>query len=282
MTKALRAAWNEFLYGGHLQSLGSVAILGTVAGVFQAPFPWGLPVAMYAVSYAIYVYNRLLEVSADTATNPSRTAYITTHRRSLWRAFFLSTALAAVIVILTASLYGALFLGVLFAFGLMYTNLFKGLTRFVPGFKSWYVACAFAVLVFLPFAYAGQKVPFAAMAGFAGWVFWNAAIMQIFLDVKDAPSDARAGLRTIPLLLGQKWTFRVLTALTILSAVPPLAWGSLHSGYPVETAALALAPWLSLLAFRIAEKGAYEGYLIESGKFISWPALLALGRALNA
>ncbi|MGH7555258.1 MAG: UbiA family prenyltransferase, partial [Longimicrobiales bacterium] len=249
MNRALRAAWSEFLYGGHLQALGSVAILATVAGVFQAPFPWGLPVATYAVSYAIFIYNRLLEVSADAATNPSRTAYITGHRPSLWRAFFLSSLLAAAVIIATASLYGALFLGVLYTFGLLYTTIFKGFTRFVPGFKAWYVALAFAALVFLPFAYVGQKIPFLAMAAFAGWVFWNAAIMQILLDVKDARSDEQAGLRTIPLLLGWQRTFRMISVLTILGAVPPLVWAS-HNRYPAEIAALAVAPLISLVAFR--------------------------------
>jgi 4-hydroxybenzoate polyprenyltransferase len=281
VTRALRAAWSEFLYGGHLQALGSVAILATVAALFRAPFAWGLSVAMYAVSYAIYAYNRLFELPVDAATNPVRTAYLAAHERNLWRAFFVSSILAAAVILATASLPGAVFLGAIYAFGLLYTNIFKGFTRFVPGFKSWYVALAFAVLVFLPYAYAGQEIPFKSLSAFAGWVFWNAAIMQILLDVKDASSDAQAGLITIPVLLGRKRTFRVLAPLTILCALPPLVWASRDSSYPTEIATLAIAPLLSLLAFRIAEKGAYEGYLMESGKFISWPPLLALGRVLT-
>jgi 4-hydroxybenzoate polyprenyltransferase len=150
------------------------------------------------------VYNRLLEVAADAATNPSRTAYIAAHSRTLWSAFFISSGVAAVVVGLTASLFGALFLLVLFVCGLLYTNAFKGLTRLIPGFKTLYVALAFAALVFLPFGYAGRTISFAALAPFAGWVFWNGAIMQLFLDVKDLESDAQAGLRTIPLLIGKK------------------------------------------------------------------------------
>ena len=42
--------------------------------------------------------------------------------------------------------------------------------------------------------------------------------------------------------------------------------------------ALALAPLLSVVPFRIAQKGNYLGYLLESGKFVTWPVLLALGR----
>ncbi|HSL70249.1 MAG TPA: UbiA family prenyltransferase [Longimicrobiales bacterium] len=282
MTRALRAVWDEFIYGGQLQALGSVGIAWTVAKVFQAPFPWGLPVATYAVSYAVYAYNRLLEVSADAETNPARTAYVTAHRRALWAAFFAASALAAVVALVTATLYGAVFLSVLYAFGLLYTNIFKRLTRFIPGFKSWYVAFSFAVLVFLPFAYTGGAAPFPDVAEFGGWVFWNAAVMQIFLDVKDAESDARAGLRTIPLLLGFESTFKALRALTILSAIPPLLWAIRDPSFPREIAALAVAPLPSLLAFRIAEKGAYQGYLIESGKFISWPALLTVGRVMSA
>jgi 4-hydroxybenzoate polyprenyltransferase len=279
MTKAVHAAWNEVLYGGHLQCLGSVAILGTVAGQFQAPFPWGLPVSAYAVSYAVYIYNRLREMSADAATNPARTAYISAHERVRWLAFHGSWMLAAVVALLSAALPGVIFLATLLAFGLLYTNVFKSLTRFLPGFKTVYVASAFTTLVFLPYAYVGRPMPFAVLAPFAGWVFWNAAIMQIFLDVKDLDSDARAGLRTIPLLLGRPTTFRVLTVLTTLAALPPLLW-SRTSHPPAQMAALSIAPLLSLFSLHGARKGDYQAYLLESGKFIFWPALLALGRVL--
>lgn len=281
MTRALQTALNEFLYGGHLQSLGAVAILWTVAGLFQAPFPCGLPVATYAVFYAVYIYNRLLEVSADAASNPARTRHIVAHRRILWVTFVLSSLLAVVVTLLTASVYGMVFLGAIFVLGLLYTNVFKGFTRRIPGFKAWYVALVFSTLVFLPYAYAHQEAPFVTLS-FAGWVFWNAVIMQIFLDLKDTQSDAQAGLRTIPLLLGEKRTFRVLVALTFLAAVPPVAWALFNSSYPAIVAVLAFASSLSLLAFRIAKNGAYQGYLIESGKFVSWPALLALAQAFTA
>ena len=281
MRKVLHAAWNEVLYGGHLQCLGAVAILGTVAGAFGAPFPWGLPVSTYAVAYAVYVYNRLLEVSADTATNPARTALIVAHQRARWGAFHGSWLLATVVVLLNAALPGAIFLATLLAFGLLYTNVFKGLTRFLPGFKTVYVASAFSALVFLPYAFAGRPIPVATLAPFAVWVFWNAAIMQICLDVKDMPSDARAGLRTIPLLLGTATTFRVLIVLTTLAALPPLLW-SRGSQQPAQVAVLAIAPLLSLFSLHGARKGDYQAYLLESGKFICWPALLALGRILAA
>jgi 4-hydroxybenzoate polyprenyltransferase len=281
MGQAVRTAWHEFLYGGHLQCLGAVAILWTVSAIFRAPFPLALPLAAYAVTYAVYIYNRLLELPADAATNPSRTAYITSHRRTLWRVFFFSTVFAAVVIALTAYTTGAVLLAGIYVFGILYTNIFKALTRAVPGFKTWYVALGFAVLVFLPFAYAGWEVPVAVVFPFAAWVFWNAVVMQILLDVKDTSSDAQAGLRTVPVLLGRERAFRIVAVLTVLAAAPPLVWGWLHTSYPPEIIALAPAPLISLFALRLARHGAYRGYLIESGKFISWPALLVLAQALS-
>jgi geranylgeranylglycerol-phosphate geranylgeranyltransferase len=169
--------------------------------------------------------------------------------------------------------------GALLACGLLYTSTFKALTRFIPALKTCYVASAFAAIVFLPFAYAGINVPSGALP-FAAWVFIDAAIMQIFLDIKDIESDREAGLRTIPLLLGRKSTFQMLYVLVIISALPPLFWGTFHRHFPPMVGALAVAPLLSVVPFRIAQKGAYFGYLLESGKFVTWPLLLALGRAL--
>jgi 4-hydroxybenzoate polyprenyltransferase len=277
--RIVQAVWQEFLYAGHLQCLGSVAILWTAATLFQAPFPWGLPIATYAVSYAVYACNRLLEVQADQITNPARTEYIVRYKRAHWAAFYLVTTLAAVIVLATASRPGMIFLAALFVFGVLYTIAFKSLTRFIPAFKTLYVASAFAVLVFLPFVYSGIAIPSAALS-LATWVFVEAAIMQIFLDIKDIDSDRQAGLRTIPILLGPKATFRLLYGLILLTALLPFLWATAASHFPRSIAALALAPWLSLIPFRIARKGHYYGYLLESGKFVTWPVLLALGQVL--
>src|SRR5688572_26235031 len=110
MTRILQAVWQEFLYGGHLQCLGSVAILWIAADVFQAPFPWGMPVATYAVSYAVYACNRIVEVQADQLTNPERSAYIIRDLPARWWSFFVATALAGVIVVATAAVSGVIFL----------------------------------------------------------------------------------------------------------------------------------------------------------------------------
>ena len=279
MTRILQVVRQEFLYGGHLQCLGSVAILWTAAELFQAPFPWTMPVATYAVSYAVYAVNRIVEVQGDQLTNPERSAYIMRHLRARWWSFFLATLLAAVIAFTSAAVSGVIFLGALLVFGLLYTSTFKALTRYILALKTWYVACAFAAIVFLPFFYTGTAVPSAALP-FAAWVFIDAAIMQIFLDIKDIESDEEEGLNTVPVLLGRKQAFQLVYALVFVSVLPPLFWGTLHSHFPPTVGALAVAPLLSVVPFRIAQKGRYLGYLLESAKFVTWPVLLAFGRVL--
>lgn len=87
----------------------------------------------------------------------------------------------------------------MFAFGLLHPSACRGLRRFVPGSKSWYLAPGFSAFVFLPFAYAGRKPFFATLAAFTGWVFRNGAMMQIRLDAKDGRSDGGDGGTGAPL-----------------------------------------------------------------------------------
>lgn len=272
--------WDEFIYGGHLQCLGAIAILWTTTLLFKAPLSWDLIVTTYLIFYAIYLYNRLQEISSDGATNPSRTAYFVTNRKNLWYAFFCSIFIAILVLLVKASLYGTIFALTILLFGLLYTLFFKRLTRIVPGFKNFFVACVFSILVFLPFLFRstdfGIYPPLLPLILFSLWIFYKGLIMQIFLDLKDIKSDKQANLRTIPILLGEKQTFRILPILVLLSIVPLFYFAFSFGGSPQGFLVLGLSGGVSLLAFKLAKQGSYTGYLIESGQFISWPILLLI------
>ena len=76
MKKILKVVFNEFIYGGHLQSLGAASVVFVSALLLDLKVGWVILVTIYLIFYAIYLYNRFKEIDIDYSTNKSRTEYL--------------------------------------------------------------------------------------------------------------------------------------------------------------------------------------------------------------
>ncbi|MBU0647128.1 hypothetical protein KJ809_01775 [Patescibacteria group bacterium] len=74
--KILSAIWKEFIYGGHLLSLGAVSIIFTASILLNIQITWDFFLVVYLWTEAVYLYNRLKELKSDSLNNPKRTIYL--------------------------------------------------------------------------------------------------------------------------------------------------------------------------------------------------------------
>ena len=72
--KLLNSVLKEFIYGGHLISLGAVGIILTSAIVLGIRLSWQPLVIAYLITFVGLLYNRYKEQNSDFLTNPQRTA----------------------------------------------------------------------------------------------------------------------------------------------------------------------------------------------------------------
>ncbi|MDP3057766.1 MAG: UbiA family prenyltransferase [bacterium] len=277
--------FKEFIYGGHLQCLGASSIIFITAFVLKLNIRLDALIVAYLLFYPLYLYNRWKEIEIDYTTNPERTKYLKTYIKYM-PFIFASVILILIIFLFLFGNFTSFALGmILLVLGLMYTTVFKKVTRKIILFKNFYVASFFTLLVFftaiyhsLPLIKSPIIVPLAILMLF---VFGKAFLMQIFLDLKDVESDKKEGLKTLGVLIGRDKTFKVLKILSILTTVPVIVIFSLFVPlFPKSVLMLIFTVFYNFYSFKIAKDKNYFGYILGSGEFVLWTILILSGEIL--
>lgn len=284
MKNKLEFVYNEFIYGGHLQSLGASSIVYVSSVFLNIELKWSSLVAAYLLFYPLYLYNRWKEIEIDYATNPARTAHLREYIQIMPALFWL--VIAAIIIFLAyfGNSYSFVFGVILLMLGLLYTTVFKSVTRKIFLFKNFYVASFFTFLVLFTPVFHSVPVSgrtFAAVIVLMIFVFLKSFMMQIFLDLKDVESDRKQGLKTLGVMIGEEKVFKILPLMSIFSTAPIIIFFSLYAHlFSNLILLLLLTIPFDFFSFKIAQDKKYLGYILESGKFLLWAILILIGKAI--
>src|SRR4030043_1950045 len=74
--KILKIVKNEFIFGGHLLSLGGTSIAYTVSLLLNIEITWDFLLIVYLAFQSAYLFNRYEEIEKDSLTNPERTVHL--------------------------------------------------------------------------------------------------------------------------------------------------------------------------------------------------------------
>jgi 4-hydroxybenzoate polyprenyltransferase len=150
--KFLKTIWNEFVYGGHLISLGAVSVVFTSSILLNINITWDSLLVTYLGCQIIYLYNRYKEFNIDFLTNPERTKHTEKYIRYIPLIIFIFSLLAIGILIYFEKFHALIFGFFLVFLGLLYSLFLKKLTKKIIGFKNFFVTLIWASLViFLAF-----------------------------------------------------------------------------------------------------------------------------------
>ncbi|MFH0809092.1 MAG: 4-hydroxy-3-methylbut-2-enyl diphosphate reductase [Pseudomonadota bacterium] len=238
-----------------LLALGAAAV--TYAATRLADLPPRLIYSAVAMLYvfAMHVLNHFTDQEAEQLNDPVRAEFFARHQT-----YFLTTGILSILAALglAASLgvWSFLFLLIISILGMIYriTIVPAAMLRYVrisklkdiPGSKTLFVAVAWAaVSSLLPPLAAGGTIAPPALFSF-GYVFVLVYIWSATFDILDIQSDRLLGRETVPVLIGEKRTIKLLQGLTI-GAGAFLAAGAVAGVVPP------VAYWLliSLLATRL-------------------------------
>ncbi|RMH65022.1 MAG: hypothetical protein D6677_03450 [Calditrichaeota bacterium] len=277
----LKFSFREFIYGGHLQSLGAAAIASLSGLVMGRPVSPDVFWAVYFIFYPLYLYNRYVELEKDTLTNPERSKHFNQYVQ-IMPVVMWAVVCAVILWVIYYSNYRAMLFSLsLLALGLLYTTRFKSYTKKIFLFKDVYVAGFFAVLVYFPMVYQDWALPdrlFVKIHGLATFIFLKAFFMQVFLDIKDIQSDKRENLRTVPVLLGRDRALRLLLVvdMAVTTFFPFLFFYLFDDMMPLKLFLPLSLPLLGV-SFYLAHKKNYAGYVWRSAEFFIWlPMVLVL------
>ncbi|WP_224335527.1 UbiA family prenyltransferase [Haloprofundus halobius] len=166
------------------------------------------PVVVALVTFAVYSYDRLVDVDADELSNPRQAAFVRRHRDVLYLLASASYGFAIALSVLG----GPLALGITLLpgmFGVLYASdwvpdVGVQFARFKDVFvvNTAVVAFAWAItLTFLPLAFAARA--FTPAAGVVFVYFFLRSVVDTELpNVGDVESDRASGVSTLPIVLG--------------------------------------------------------------------------------
>ncbi|MFA7243857.1 MAG: UbiA family prenyltransferase [Patescibacteria group bacterium] len=283
MSKVLKTIWSEFIYGGHLLSIGSAGIVFSAAKLIGSSYDWAILIVVYCFSQAIYLFNRLEEFETDIETNPSRTEHIKNRLKSL-KIEILAYLVFAYVIMIYQRTWGAIFFSFIPLFiGWTYTKYLKDLTSKIIGLKTIIVSITWALL--LPFYYLYFEISSNLMTFLLVFLFillrW--VLNTSFFDVKDIAGDQKIGLKTYPVYFGIKRYMLYAKILNFVSVVP-IVIGVINSIFPKWALVFViLIPFIHVClnnSQKYPKKMSYY-YVYADSEFIVWALLVVIGLNLT-
>jgi 4-hydroxybenzoate polyprenyltransferase len=189
--------------------------------------PWDpmLAVIPFFIAFSIYNLNRKTDEDEDAVNCQDRFAFTRRYEVPLYYGALLFLVLALVLSALSGlpSLLatGAPFiLGILYSFRFLPEGLGYRRLKEIPAIKNISVGLAWGIFLSLLPVFFWHREPGPGTAiTFLLFFMWG-FMASMIPDVRDREGDARAGVRTIPVIFGKQKTKRILTGMLILLGIP--------------------------------------------------------------
>lgn len=280
--KIIKFLWNEFIYGGHLHSLGVVGIVFTSALVLEVKISWDFLLIVYLGLHSMYLYNRFKEFKVDLLTNPRRTQYLKKYVQKI------PLIIICLLIILIGIMFyfgnrPALIFGIfLLTMGIFYSQFLKKLTKKMICLKNFFIALMFSSLVILLFIYYSYDWTLGLILIFL-FIFLRVFNNTIFFDIKDIESDRKKGLLTLPVMLEKRKLFHFLSIINILSGIP-IILGFFLKVFPIFSLLFLLTIPYSFYYFKKSKEPKtdlnYLSYVIADGEYLFWVSIILVGKFL--
>jgi len=272
--KFLNSIWNEFVYGGHLLSLGGSGNIYFEATLLNQKINLLLLFLAYLISQIVYSYNHLIEAKKDIESNSERAKYLleTKKEKKAKIEFFIYCLFLLITLFLLKKTELLIFVLIIVIAGIFYTLFFKSLTKKVLGFKNLYVSFTwtFSLQLLIGMYYGIFNNIMIILFLF---IFLRCMVNGIFFDLKDIKTDKNEGLKTLPVVLGQEKTLYFLHIINFISFIPIL-FGVFKNILPFYSLSLFIFFFYSFYYLRAAEKGKsnlnFLSYVMVDAEHILW------------
>jgi 4-hydroxybenzoate polyprenyltransferase len=277
----LKTIWGELVYGGHLISLAPTSVSYIYMKVNGYPISWELLLGVYLITYIVHHIDRFIDIKNDSS--PDRTEYYS--RTKKLQPFVIAMASIVLVFLMLDSLVMTLFALFVVIAGVLYTLIFKNLTRYILGFKSYYTAIVFAAAtIFTAFYYKDYEItPVLVLIYVFFFLRWFSN--TVFCDLKDVEEDKKYHLKTFASQLGRKQFYTLLNAINMASTIP-LILGVILGYLPIYTLVLLLTMVYSLFYFHLSKKPKADYQKLSNvwadGESLVWLVSITVGVLLWA
>ena len=284
MQNILDISKKEFIYGAHLASLISPSLVLSAQILLNLEINYIYIAIAYLITLIIYSYNYQKEFDTDFITNPEKVTYL--EKRKKYYPFIMVFYIV-LLLFLTSFVFNpgfVMFVLLILVGGILYTLIFKILTKDIPGFKSLYITSIYAyATTFFIISYYALNLNLLIITIFL-LVFIKMFIAVVYFDIKDMESDSIENLKTLPNILGKKNTIILLSILNIIQLLMVL--------YSIYVNILPLFSISFVLLFCYTEyyliramnanpkKMLFYSYIMVDGEFAIWVVVLIISKAI--
>ena len=185
----LKKIAKEFVYGGHLLSIGLASIVWTTIMLLGGKGGWSVIILSYLASQIVYNYDHLKTPGLKyTPKSNERTAHLVdTNKYQV-----LSLCIYAVLFVISlkfTTLKAALLISSIVVGGILYTMRAKKYTRTIVGFKTFYIALFASSLGFFVALHYSISLLNPVIILMVILMFTRFTINTAFCDIKDIKED---------------------------------------------------------------------------------------------
>lgn len=221
--------YDFLVFSSLLLSFECVAMAYVSSVIQQVPWSPILGIISFFVAFSIYNLNRKTDEDEDAINRQDRFAFTKRYEKTLYYGSIIFLVLALGL----SSLYGVLPLlatiapficGILYSFRLLPSSLGYRRLKEIPAVKNITVGFSWAILLSLLPVYLNQGVPDSRTAiTFVLFFIWG-FMASMIPDVRDRIGDASSGVRTIPVIFGEKRTKTILTIVILALGLPTIVY----------------------------------------------------------
>lgn len=272
----------ELKYGAHITALIGPSLMLVMIILTNTEINLLALILAYIIPLIVYSYNYQSEMDDDLTTNSEKVEYLKNRKKKFPYLIHFYCIIAVILIAVMANINILMFLFIIVTGGILYTLIFKILTRYIVGFKSIYTTALWAYYstFFIIFLYS-MKVNLFTLFIFI-FMFLKLFSNAIFFDIKDMQSDKNNGLKTIPIILGKEKTITIINIINVTSIIL-LIVGIYIGVFPTYTIALSI---FFLYTYYYSNRGKNADqqqllnytYVMADAEYFFWPIVLIISK----
>jgi len=275
---------DEIVYGGYLAALGSPCLIISTCLILNISIDVPLLLISYLLPLIIYSYDYYKDIDKDIKNNSERAIFLKKKADKYPFIFGFYILSLIFLLIMYSNFILVAFIVAVITGGILYNIMLKDFTKKIPAFKNVFTAMNWALVgAFFPLFYYSLDINLPFMIMFF-LIFLRVMINVIFFDLKDIDNDTAGKIKTLPVILGKKYTIKILNTMNIIAFLP-LILGIYLKIIPLFALFLVLFSFYGLYYIKKAETSGSNdleklAHTLADSEFIIWPLILIIAKII--
>jgi len=238
----------------------------------------------YLLPLIIYSYDYYKDIDKDIKNNSERAIFLKKKANKYPFIFgFYIISLISLLIMYSNFILVAFILAVITG-GILYNIMLKDFTKKIPAFKNVFTAMNWALVgAFFPLFYYSLDINLSFIIMFF-LIFLRVMINVIFFDLKDIDNDTASRIKTLPVILGKKYTIKILNSMNIISFIPLILgiYFNIISFCAISLLILCIYGYFYINKATSASSNELESaaHTLADFEFIIWPLILIIAKII--